>query len=230
MNDRNALWGDLLRRGNSGDRAAYARFLTETLPVLRNIARARMAGGTAEEVEDVVQEALMAIHAKRHTWREGEPVTPWLYAIARYKCADAARRRRARGGGSGAEVPIEDLAEVLPDEALGEVTAARDLTRLLQRLDPRAAEIVRALGVEGESAAEVGARHGMTEGAVRVAYHRAMRQLKALAGEAGAHAAEGDPPDATMARDRTGHRTAGHKTTGQERDDQEAVTTVGRRR
>lgn len=183
MNDRNALWGDLLRRGNAGDGAAYARFLTAALPVLRNIARARLAGGTAEEVEDVVQEALLAIHAKRHTWRDTDPVTPWLYAIARYKCADAARRRRARGGGAASEVPIEDLAEVLPDEALGETTAARDLGQLLGRIDARAAGIVRAVGIEGESAGEVGARLGMSEGAVRVAYHRAMQRLKLLAEE-----------------------------------------------
>ncbi|PJE31921.1 RNA polymerase sigma-70 factor, ECF subfamily [Pseudooceanicola antarcticus] len=210
MNDRNALWGDLLRRGNAGDGAAYARFLTAALPVLRNIARARLSGGTAEEVEDVVQEALLAIHAKRHTWRETEPVTPWLYAIARYKCADAARRRRARGGHGGADVPIEDLAEVLPDEALGEITAARDLGQLLDRIDTRAADIVRSVGVAGESAGEVGARLGMTEGAVRVAYHRAMQRLKALADETNMQ--PGRDPDR------------------QQLTGQEAETAVGRRR
>lgn len=181
MTDRNQLWGDLLRRGNRGDAAAYGRFLTEAAPVLRNIARARLPGGNAEEIEDVVQEALMAVHAKRHTWRESDPVTPWLYAIARYKCADAARRRLGRAA-KGAEVPIEDLAEILPDEAAGaEITAARDLERLLDRIEPRAAAIVRAVGLEGDSAADVGARLGMSEGAVRVAYHRAMQRLRQIA-------------------------------------------------
>ncbi|MGI3163326.1 sigma-70 family RNA polymerase sigma factor [Pseudooceanicola sp. 200-1SW] len=183
MTDRNQLWGDLLRRGNRGDAAAYGRFLTEAAPVLRNIARARLPGGNAEEIEDVVQEALMAVHAKRHTWRESDPVTPWLYAIARYKCSDAARRRLGRAA-KGAEVPIEDLAEILPDEAAGaEITAARDLERLLDRIEPRAAAIVRAVGLEGDSAADVGARLGMSEGAVRVAYHRAMQRLRQIADE-----------------------------------------------
>ncbi|MGR3454632.1 sigma-70 family RNA polymerase sigma factor [Pseudooceanicola sp.] len=174
MPDRNDRWGDLLRRANRGDRAAYAAFLTECAPVIRNIVRAR-AGG-ADEVEDVVQEVLLAVHAKRHTWREADPVTPWLYAIARYKTVDLHRRRRG-----GAPVPIDDLAGSLPDDRAGDLTAARDLAGMLDRIDPRAAGIVRAVGLEGESAGEVGARLGMSEGAVRVAYHRAMQRLKELA-------------------------------------------------
>lgn len=174
MTDRNDRWGDLLRRANRGDGAAYAAFLSECAPVIRNILRARTGGGP--EVEDLVQEVLLAVHAKRHTWREADPVTPWLYAIARYKAADLHRRRRG-----GAPVPIEDVAGILADERAGDLTAARDLAGMLDRIDPRAAGIVRAVGIEGESAGEVGARLGMSEGAVRVAYHRAMRRLKDMA-------------------------------------------------
>lgn len=177
MEDRDRRWGDLLRRAMDGDGGAYAAFLTEAAPVIRRIVAARGAG-LADEVEDVVQEVLMAIHAKRHTWREDEPVTPWLYAIARYKTADAGRRRR-RGGAS---VPIDEMAETLPDEAAGEPLAGRDLDRLLAGIDARSAGIVRAVGVEGESAAEVGARMGMKEGAVRTAFHRAMVRLRLRAG------------------------------------------------
>jgi len=180
MSDRNDRWGDLLRRANRGDAAAYARFLTECVPVLRTVVRGRTVD--AAEVEDIVQEVLLAVHAKRHTWRESDPVTPWLYAIARYKAVDFARRRR-RGG--GAPVPIDDLAEVLPGEGSGEIMAARDLARLLAGIDRRAAEIVRAVGIEGQSAGEVGARLGMSEGAVRVAYHRALARLKDMAAPGG---------------------------------------------
>lgn len=184
MSEREDRWADLFRRANRGDRAAYALVLGEIAPVLRRVVQAR-SPGRAEEVEDVLQEVLLAIHAKRHTWRETEPVTPWLYAIARYKAADAGRRRRGK-----ASVPIDDLAAVLPDERLGEAMAARDLSRMLDGIDDRAAGIVRAIGVDGDSAAEVGVRFGMTEGAVRVAYHRAMIRLKGQA------QAESDPaPD-----------------------------------
>lgn len=175
--DRNDRWGDLLRRANRGDAAAYGQFLTECAPVIRNVVRAR-SSGALEEVEDIVQEVLLAIHAKRHTWREAEPVTPWLYAIARYKAADAGRSRRSR---AHVAVPVEDMADLLPDEASGDPSAARDLAQLLDRIDDRSAAIVRSVGITGESAGEVGARLGMSEGAVRVAYHRAMVRLKELA-------------------------------------------------
>ena len=123
MPDRNQHWSDLLRRANRGDGAAYAVFLAEVAPVVRTICRQRSGG--AEDVEDIVQEVLLAVHAKRHTWREADPVTPWLYAIARYKTADAGRRRRGQGG----QVPIDTVAEVLPEET-GDTTAARDLAEL----------------------------------------------------------------------------------------------------
>jgi RNA polymerase sigma factor (sigma-70 family) len=172
MTDRDDRWGELLRRANRGDGPAYAVFLSEAAPVIRRLVSVRAAAGVAVEVEDIVQEVLLAIHNKRHTWREAEPVTPWLYAIARYKTADAGRRRRG-----AAEVPVEDLADELPADIV-EVTAGRDLARLLAGIDARAARIVREIGVEGASAAEVGGRLGMSEGAVRVAYHRALADLK----------------------------------------------------
>lgn len=178
MNDRERRWADLMRRANRGDGAAYATFLREVSLVIRKIVVAR-SGGITEEVEDTVQDVLTAIHTKRHTWREADPVSPWLFAIARYKTADAWRRR------GRPTVDIEDMAEVLPDERGDEPMAARDLAVLLDGIDARSALIVRAIGIEGESAAEVGARLGLNEGAVRVAYHRAMTRLKAQAATAG---------------------------------------------
>ena len=175
MTDRNDRWGALLIRANRGEAVAYAAFLQDVTPVIRTIVRGRSSAEA--ENEDIVQEVLLAIHAKRHTWREGDPVAPWLYAIARYKTADAFRRRKGT-----TQVPIDDLADRLADEAPGDPTAARDLARLMDGLDDRSAGIVRAVGVEGESAGEVGARMGMSEGAVRVAYHRALTRLKKLAG------------------------------------------------
>ena len=125
--------------------------------------------------EDVVQELLLAIHLKRHTWRQGEPVRPWLYAIARYKVADAFRARGAR-----IDLPIEDYENVLVADAEPDLTAAADLAKMMNTLDNRSADIVRRIGIDGDSTAETAQALAMTEGAVRVALHRALRQLAAL--------------------------------------------------
>lgn len=178
MSDREREWSALLRAANAGDGRAYARFLHAVTPVLRGIVRARGRGLASGTDEDVVQEVLLAIHAKRHTWREEAPLLPWLYAIARYKVADAFRRR-----GGSVHLPIEDWAEVLEAEPAPDATAARDSEVLLAALEPRAQAIVRAVSLAGESTAEVGERLGMNEGAVRVALHRAMQKMMRFARE-----------------------------------------------
>lgn len=176
MRDTEAEWAALLRAANGGDGRAYARFLHAVAPVLRGIIRARGRALPADLHEDVLQEVLLAIHRKRHTWDPSRPLRPWLFAIARFKVADAFRSR-------GAEVLIDiaDLAEAMPADPDPDPTAPADAHRLLGRLDPRSAEIVRRVGLDEEDAASAGRRLGMTEGAVRVALHRAMRRLSALA-------------------------------------------------
>lgn len=166
---------DLLRAANRGDQRAYAAFLRAVTPVIRGIARSRGSGLGPEVYEDIVQETLLAIHQKRQTWREDMPVRPWLYAIVRYKVVDAFRARGRR-----VEVPIEDFAEVLPAAPGPDPTERSDIERVIGRLDPRAARIVRAIGLEGRSTAETAAEFGMTETAVRVALHRGLKKLARL--------------------------------------------------
>ncbi|TMV94112.1 sigma-70 family RNA polymerase sigma factor [Thioclava sp. BHET1] len=175
MHDRQADWSALLRAANGGDTRAYRAFLSAVTPVLRGVVRARGAGLPEDECEDVVQEVLLAIHLKRHTWREDEPAAPWCYAIARYKTVDAFRKRGRR-----VHVPIEDFAEVLPAAPEADPTERRDIERVIEHLDPRAAQVVRAIGLEGQSIAETGARMEMTEGAVRVMLHRSLKKLAEL--------------------------------------------------
>jgi RNA polymerase sigma-70 factor (ECF subfamily) len=166
----------LLRAANAGDAAAYAAFLRAVAPVVRGVVRARGRSAIGEAgCEDVVQEVLLAIHLKRHTWRDDEPVRPWLYAIARYKVVDAFRARGRR-----IDLPVEDFAEVLPAPAGPDPTEARDVEKMMAMLEPRSADILRGIGLKGETAAEVATRLDMTEGAVRVALHRGLKQLAAL--------------------------------------------------
>ena len=169
------LLDDLLRAANRGDQRAYAEFLRAVTPIVRGIARTRGGGLGADVIEDIVQETLLAIHQKRHTWREDMAVRPWLYAIVRYKVVDAFRARGRR-----LQVPIEDFAEVLPAEPEPDPTERSDAERVIARLDPRSARIVRAIGLDGASIAETAGALDMTETAVRVALHRGLKRLAAL--------------------------------------------------
>ena len=173
--DKNPPLDDLLRAANRGDQRAYAAFLTAVTPILRGVARSRGAGLGPEACEDIVQETLLAIHQKRQTWREESPLRPWLYAIVRHKVVDAFRAR-----GKRVQLSIDDFADVLPAEAGPDPTERSDAERVIARLDPRSARIVRAIGIEGATAAEVAAATGMTETAVRVALHRGLRRLAAM--------------------------------------------------
>ncbi len=173
--DEPRLLEDLMRAANRGDSVAYRRLLTEITPILRHVVRAR--GGTLghEGCEDVLQDVLLAIHRKRHTWVETAPLRPWLYAIARHKVVDAFRQR-----GRQIDLSLDDFAEGLPAAQGPDPMESYDMDKVLGKLEPRAAEIVRAFGVQGETMAEIGARLGMSEGAVRVALHRALKTVAQL--------------------------------------------------
>lgn len=168
-------WGRLLLAANAGDNRAYARFLQVIAPVVRGVIRARSGGLGEAACEDILQEVLLAVHLKRHTWQTDAPVRPWVYAIARYKVVDAFRARGRR-----VDLPIEDYADVLPAEPDVDPTEAGDMAKMIGLLDGRAASIVRKIGLEGATIAEAGLAMEMTEGAVRVALHRALKQLAIL--------------------------------------------------
>jgi len=168
-------WAQLLRAGKGGDARAYGAFLRKVTPVIRGIVRNRGRSLGEATCEDIVQEVLLAVHLKRHTWLEEAPVRPWLYAITRNKVVDAFRARGRR-----IDMPIEDFSDHLAADPVADPTEAADMRRMIGLLDHRSAEVVRRIGIEGCSVAETGRHLMMTEGAVRVALHRAFKRLAAL--------------------------------------------------
>lgn len=169
-------WERLLARANDGDGPAFARFLHAVTPSLRAVIRRRGDGLPPDQHEDILQEVLLAIHLKRQTWRRDAPVRPWLYALARYKVVDAFRRR-----GASVTLPIEDFADLLPQDDGAVPLSDRDAAVMLGMIDPRSAMLVRAVALDGLTAEQAGETVGMTAGAARVALHRAMRRLSGLA-------------------------------------------------
>lgn len=168
-------WGKLLAAANSGDSRAYAHFLRTVTPVLRGVVRAKGFALGEAGCEDVLQEVLLAVHLKRYTWQAGAPVRPWLYAITRYKVVDAFRAR-----GRGIDLPIDEVSDDLAADAGQDPTEAADMAKMIGMLDGRSAKIVQMIGMDGASAVETGQALNMSEGAVRVALHRAFKALAAL--------------------------------------------------
>jgi RNA polymerase sigma-70 factor, ECF subfamily len=166
-----------MRAALAGDEAAYRRLLADICravrPTIRGaFARARLGDG---DIEDVVQETLLAIHLKRQTWDPSQKISPWIAAIARHKTIDAMRRRGVRRA-----EPIEDFEAVLAAPEAADPHNRSDVERLMATLTPRAQEIVRAISLEEQSIAATATRLGMTEVAVRVALHRALKSLAAV--------------------------------------------------
>lgn len=166
-----------MRLARQGDEEAYRRLLVRVAVWLRVVVRRGLvsAGRGPAESEDIVQETLLAMHLKRDIWDASRPVEPWLHAIARHKLADHLRRR-----GFHDHVDIDDWSNALEVSVDVEAPAAIDSRRLLESLPERQRTIVQEISLEGHSAADVAARLGMSEGAVRVALHRALKALAAF--------------------------------------------------
>lgn len=166
--DENEL-ARLMRAAVAGDGKAYDRFLRVVAGLVRSFARRRVQGGI--DAEDIVQETLLAIHMKRHTWRRDAPVTPWVYAIARHKLVDAFRHRRRR-----VETEVAEIPET-PAHPESESVSDREIGIVLDTLAPGQRSAVAAICVDGRSIGEAARHLGMSEAAVRVALHRGLTAI-----------------------------------------------------
>lgn len=166
---------DLLVRGLAGDAAAYHSFLRDLSAHLRAFLRKRLIR-MPDDVEDLVQETLLAIHNQRHTFDAAQPLTAWVHAIARYKMVDCLRRR-ARG--DWLTEPLDDALEVLSATDANATEARRDIAKLLDELPERQRLPIICMKIEGLSVVETARRTGMSESAVKVAVHRGLKTLAA---------------------------------------------------
>lgn len=169
-------WAALMRAALGGDSAAYQTLLQSLSHVLRAAVRRgfTQAGAPLGDVEDVVQETLLALHLKRDTWDSSQPLGPWVRAIARHKLIDALRRRGRR-----VQVPIDSVLDTLSVEEDNSGVDRQDAERLVDGLRGRQRDVVRAVSLEGQSIREVAERMKMKEVAVRVALHRGLKALSA---------------------------------------------------
>jgi RNA polymerase sigma-70 factor (ECF subfamily) len=159
-----------------GDERAYRAFLVELAAHLRPFLRQRLTR-RPDDVEDLVQECLLAVHNKRHTYDPSQPLTAWIHAIARYKFVDYLRRREPTRIASGTLDDEIDLLVAQPDDA---TDARRDLANLLRRLPDRQRLPIVLVKIEGRSVAETATLTGMSVPAVKIGIHRGLKTLAAM--------------------------------------------------
>ena len=161
----------LMLRGLAGDAAAHHELLSALAGYLRGYFGRRM-GPAAADLEDLVQETLVSVHVKRQSYDPAQPLTPWIYAMARYRLLDHFRRTRRR-----ISVPLEQASALFAQETADEGVARNDLGRLLAQLPPRQRKLIEDVKLKGLSIEEAAAASGMTPAAVKVSIHRGLKGL-----------------------------------------------------
>ena len=162
----------------AGDAGCYRTMLSELTRHLRRYFQRRLHPDLTHQVDDLVQETLVAIHTRRMTYDPSRAFTAWVYAIARYKLIDMLRRSRHEQ-----HVPIDDVADFIADDTASTQAAARnDLDAMLGTLPEQTGRLIRSVKIEGQTVADVAGDSGLSESAVKVAVHRGMKTLLARFG------------------------------------------------
>ena len=168
--DETTLAG-LMAKAQKGDSRAYTVLLSECSSWLARYFSRRIA---PSQVDDLVQDVLLAVHRKRASYDPTRPFLPWLAAIARYRWVDQLRKHyRAEEEelheGSAVEESEEDA-----------VMARVSLDRLFGNLTPNQIEAIEIVKIEGHSVRDAAERTGQSESAVKVNIHRGLKKLAAL--------------------------------------------------
>lgn len=171
MSDVEPRLKTLMLRGLAGDAGAHAMLLSQMTGYLRGFFARRLGRDTAD-LEDLVQETLLAIHLKRETYDTSQAFTSWAYSIARYKLIDRYRRNKIRKTES-----LDDAGDLFATEETEESGTKRDLDKLLSSLPAKQRALLEDVKLSGLSNAEAAAKSGMTESAVKVSIHRSLKAL-----------------------------------------------------
>jgi RNA polymerase sigma factor (sigma-70 family) len=163
-------WSVLMAAAQAGNAALYHRLLREVGEWLRRYFARRLPPAM---VGDAVQDTLLAIHEKRHTYDPSRPFEPWLAAIARYKWIDRLRAMKS----TTTEAVTDDIAITDHGDA---VVSAWSLERLLRELKPAQSDVIRLVKLQGLSIEEAAARTGQSISLVKVNIHRGLGRLTSI--------------------------------------------------
>ncbi|CCB68078.1 MULTISPECIES: sigma-70 family RNA polymerase sigma factor [unclassified Hyphomicrobium] len=164
-----------MRRAVAGDDQAYSELLKRLPGMLRaalvsKLQRYQLSTG---DLDDILQETLIAFHAQRHRWDTSLPVMPWVVTIAKNKIVDELRRRRRHHVLPGKLAELAVSVSATAEESL----ARYDVERLIKALPERNQEIVAGISLNGDSARDLAKKLDMLEATVRVIHHRSLKRM-----------------------------------------------------
>jgi RNA polymerase sigma factor (sigma-70 family) len=169
----------LMRSAQSGDKRAYAELLTAITPLLRQIIVNQRRFLQDADIEDLVQEVLLSVHAARGTYDPARPFMPWLLAIVRNRLADAARRYGRR---SATKQALEQSSVTFSPEAANmqteEIGDSKALRHAIAQLPPAQRQAIEMLKLREMSLKQASAASGASIGALKISVHRAMATLR----------------------------------------------------
>jgi RNA polymerase sigma factor (sigma-70 family) len=169
----------LMRAVQSGDGRAYVELLKDITPRLRQLIQGQRRFFSSADVEDLVQDVLLSLHAVRATYDPQRPFMPWLQSITRNRLVDAARRY---GRGAAHELQVEDLSVTfIGDTTNMDHEVYRDpgsLKQAIQALPRGQREAIEMLKLREMSLKEAAAATGTSVGALKISVHRAVASLR----------------------------------------------------
>jgi RNA polymerase sigma-70 factor (ECF subfamily) len=174
-NDVEFMLRALLTQSLAGDNTAYRRFLEKLADHLRRFLHKRLYR-VQDDIEDLVQEILIAVHARRTTYRPAEPLTPWLHGIARHKLTDYLR---AASRGTALHDPLDAHEELWCTPDVERADARRDVETMLRRLPRKQRMLIVCIKLRGLSVVEAAHITGWSESAIKTGLHRGMKTLAA---------------------------------------------------
>ena len=165
---------ELMSGYQNGDNAAATALIDRVSPLLFRFFLAQVA--SRRSAEDLLQETWLRIHKVRHTYRPGEPVLPWIYAIARHLRVDHYRKVRRV---ENRELQVETLPHVAASVG-DELAQSPDFETMLKALPASQREVITMMKVSGMSLEEVANATASSVGSVKQKAHRAYNKLRQL--------------------------------------------------
>ena len=176
--DQDLELSNLMRQAQGGDSESYKKLLFKVREILARYIRnslARFRLSSTDSAEDLIQEALIAIHQKRGTYDSQQPFLPWMYAIARYKVIDHLRKSKFE---MNSVVSLDDELENVEAIAAFDEQPSFEVDGWIEALPEKQKKVLLLVKVEGLSIGEAAAKTGFSVSDIKVTVHRAIKTLQ----------------------------------------------------